>query len=134
MAAIANVVLVNYAAANKTYTPVGITPVAQWRDNSNAILIGNPELSMGIRMPSPTAKTMKVQLKLVLPTMEVTAGSTGSGLQAAPTVAYKNIANVELVLHERTSLADRRDLLALIKSALGNAVMTAAVENFEKPV
>lgn len=134
MAAIANVVLVNFAAANKTYIPTSITPVAQWKDNSNAILIGNPELSLGVRMPSPTAKTMKVQLKLVLPTMEVTAGSTGGGLQAAPTVAYKNIANVELVLHERTSLADRRDLLALIKSALGNAVVTASVENFEKPV
>lgn len=133
MAAIANLTLVDSASANKTYKPVRAVPVADWKDLSSGISIGTPELTLGLRSASSAVKTNKVTLKLVLPTMEVTSPSTGSGIQPGPTVAFRNLATVELIMHERSSLVERQDLLALIKSALGNAVVTAAVENFEVP-
>jgi hypothetical protein len=55
-----------------------------------------------------------------------------TGIQPAPTLAYNLIATVELVLPERSTLQQRKDLLAYVKNALSNtAVIPPAVENFE---
>jgi hypothetical protein len=47
-------------------------------------------------------------------------------------VGYTLIANVELVLPERSTLADRKNLIAFTRNYLANAaVITAGVENYE---
>lgn len=132
MAAIAALTLTDSASVNHTYSPVEALPVAKWKDLSSGLHIGSPEASMGLRLPSQNAKTFKVTLKIVKPTMEVTSPSTDTGIQPAPTVAFKDFVNIELVMHERSDLTNRKDLLALARDFLGDAVVTAAVENFEK--
>jgi len=133
LSAIANVTLTDSSSVNHTYTPVEAVPLAKWKDLSSGLHIGSPELSLGMRLPSRTAKTFKVSLKLVAPTLEVSGAGSDTGFQPAPTVAYNNIATVDLIMHERAGLEERQDLLALIRDALSDAVVTTAVTNFEKP-
>lgn len=135
MAAIANLVLVDSVAANRTFTPLSVKAgeLDSWQETATGIRVGFPIATIGARAPGKQSQTSKVQIKLVIPTLEVTAGSTGSGYQAAPKVAYNCIANVELVMHERSTLLERRNLLAMIKSFVGNAVVTTAVETFDLP-
>jgi hypothetical protein len=78
--------------------------------------------------------TNRVTGKLVLPTLETAAGDTESGFTPAPTKAYECIGSFELVMPARASLQNRKDLKAMLKDLLGDALVTAAVEGFVHPV
>jgi hypothetical protein len=135
MAAIATLVLADGQAtpANHNFDPVNIVDdVAKWADRSGGIAIGFPVVSYSLRQPTKNgSRAFKLTTKVVLPILEVTSPSTATGIQPAPTKAYDLIANVEFVLPERSSLAQRKDLLAYVKNALANAVVTNGVNNFE---
>lgn len=135
MANIANLVLVDSAAANRTFTPLAVKPgeLDSWHETATGIRVGFPVATLGSRGPSAQSRTSKVTLKLIVPTLEVTAGSTGTGYQAAPKVAYNCLATVDLVFHERSTLLERKNVLSMIKSFLGNAIVTTAVETFDIP-
>jgi hypothetical protein len=76
---------------------------------------------------------MRLSGKLVLPTMEAISGQTSAGYAATPTKAYECIGSFDLVFPSRSSLQNRKDLNAMFKDFLGDAVVTAAVENFVHP-
>lgn len=118
---------------NHTFNPVNIdnAGIAKWADRSGGIALGFPIVSFSMRSPTSSSRAYKVTAKVVTPVLEVTSPSTASGIQPAPTLAYNLIATVDLVLPERSTLGQRKDLLAYLKNYLANAVMTAAVENFE---
>lgn len=137
MPAIGNIVIADGQATpvNHTFSPVGISAdnVATFNDRSAGIPIGYNALTMSLRQPSKngSARNFKAQLKLVLPTLEVTSPSTSTGIQPAPTKAYDCMAVVEFVLPERSSLQNRKDLLTLLKNALATTVTTAVVQDLE---
>lgn len=116
-----------------TFSPVNIDQagVAKWADRSGGIALGFPVVTFLLRQPSKTSRNYKLTAKVVLPVLEVTSPSTSSGIQPAPTLAYNLTANVDMVLPERSTAAQRADLLAYLKNALANAVVTAAVNTFE---
>jgi hypothetical protein len=106
--------------------------VARWVDRSAGIAIGYPALSFSLREPSKASKNYRITAKVVLPVLEQTSPSTATGIQPAPTVAYTLLATTEIVLPERSVLADRKDLAAYLRNFLANpTVITAALENFE---
>lgn len=135
MAAIAALTLADGQAApvNHTFNPVNIdaTGVARWADRVGGIAIGYPVVSVSLRSPTKDSRAYKLVIKVVSPTLEVTSPSTSTGIQPAPTKAYDCIFSGEMVLPERSTQAQRKDLLAFVKNMLANAVVTNAVNDFE---
>lgn len=116
-----------------TFSPVNIdqTGVAKWADRSGGIAIGYPTVSFSMRMPNKASRMYRVTAKVVLPVLEQTSASTATGIQPAPTKAYDLLCNVEFVLPERSTLDQRKDVIAYAKNYIANAVLTEAVLNFE---
>lgn len=136
MTAIAPVVIKDGTAtpADHTFAPVNIDAagVAKWADRSGGISVGFPTLTFSLKNPSQGSKNYKLTAKVALPILEQTSPSTSTGIQPAPTVAYTMLANVEMVLPERSTVLDRKNLIAYLKNYLANAtVIQAAVENYE---
>lgn len=136
MTAIAALTLADGLATpvNHTFSPVNIDQagVARWADRSGGIALGYPVVSFSNRMPTKGSRNYRLMAKVVTPVLEQTSASTATGIQPAPTKAYDLIFTCEFVLPERSTLQQRKDLLAYAKNFLGSAaVVTPAVENFE---
>jgi len=135
MAAIAALTLANGAATpvNHTFSPAPdfASSLARWEDRVDGIALGYPVVSMVMRRPTKASRSYKVTAKVVLPVLEVTSPATGTGIDPGPTLSYNLIANVDFVLPERSSLAERKNLLAYFKNFVANAVMTSAIQDFE---
>ncbi|DAD50533.1 TPA_asm: coat protein [ssRNA phage Gerhypos.4_2] len=132
---------------DKTFDPEGfmLPGVARWCDRSGGIAIGYPRFSLSVRPPTKTSRVYKVTAKLVLPTLEVTAPSTATGIQPAPTKAYDCLCVMEFMLPERSTAVERAALLSHVRSLLATTVqasdaspsdatgspLIAAVTNFE---
>lgn len=101
-----------------TLSPEGKNPqgVAAWVDRSGGIAVGYPRLTLLVRPPNKATRNYKVSAKFVLPTLEVTAPSTATGIQPAPTKAYDHVAVMEFMLPERGSLAERQKLFSAVAS------------------
>jgi hypothetical protein len=136
MSAIASMTLADGQAtpANHTFAPVGIdqASVAKWADRSGGIALGFPAVSFSLRSPSKTSRNFRLTAKVVTPVLEVTSPSTSTGIQPAPTLAYNLVANVDIVLPERSTVAQRKDLIAFLKNYLATTTIQNAVENFEQ--
>jgi hypothetical protein len=136
MAAIAPIVINDGQAtpASHTFAPVTIDSngVAKWADRVSGISVGFPVLTYSLKTPTKGSSSYKLTAKVTLPVLEQTSPSTATGIQPAPTVAYNLIANIELVLPERSTLGDRNNLIAYARNYLANAaVITAGVQNYE---
>jgi len=109
---------------DKTLSPEGfILPgIAKWVDRSGGIAIGYPALTMSVRPPSKDSRLTRVQAKLVVPTLEQTSASTSTGIQPAPTKAYDCTANLEFMLPERSTLAERTALFNLVCSLFATVI------------
>lgn len=136
MASIASMTLADgqTTPVNHTFSPVGIDQVgvAKWEDRVSGIALGFPVVSFSLRAPTKGSRNYKMTAKVVTPVLEVTSPSTATGIQPAPTLAYDIIANVDMVLPERSTLAQRKDLLAYLKNFMANAAFINAVESFER--
>lgn len=115
-----------------TFSPVTIAgELALWQDRAPAVALGFLTLSQFLKRPSKESRTYKLTLKVVTPVLEVTAPTTVTGIQPAPTLAYNLIGSVEFVLPERSSLQERKDILAYVKNALAHVDVTNGVQNLE---
>lgn len=136
MSAIASMTLADGQATpvNHTFAPVSIdvANVAKWSDRSGGIALGFSTVSFSLRSPSKASRNFRLTAKVVTPVLEVTSPSTATGIQPAPTLAYNLIANVDIVLPERSTVAQRKDLIAYLKNYLATTVIQNAVENFEQ--
>lgn len=129
---------------NHTFAPsrIDMAGVSRWEDRSGGIALGFPVLTFSMRAPSPStkgARAYRMTAKVVTPVLEQTSASTSTGIQPAPTKAYDLIAEISFVIPERSTLAQRTDLLAYVNGLLahtGNfasnmAYVKPAVLNFE---
>lgn len=109
---------------DKTFDPEGrdVKGVSRWVDRSGGIAIGYPNLSMSMRRPTVGSRLWKAQVKLALPTMDVTSPSTGSGIQPAPSKAYENACVMEWLLPERGTSAERLILFNLVHSLFASTI------------
>lgn len=135
MSAFAPIVLADGATTpvNHTFSPVNIdvAGVAKLADRSGGISVGFPVVSLSVRNPSKTSKNYRVTVKVVVPTLEVTSASTGTGIQPAPTKAYDILSTLEFVLPERSTLLERQHIYAYMKNFLANTNVSNAVTTFE---
>jgi len=136
MSAIAPLTLADGQATpvNHTFNPIAIdaSGVARWADRSGGIAIGYPVVSFSVKAPAAKgSRNYRIVAKVTVPTLEQTSPSTATGIQPAPSVAYNLIGNLEFVIPERSTLAQRKDLLAYVKNLMATAVVTAAGQDFE---
>jgi len=134
---------------DKTFDPEGFNQggVARWVDRSGGIAVGFPNFSLMLRRPTPGSRMYKVSLKMMLPTLEVTAPTTVTGIQPAPTKAYDVGCVCEFMLPERSTAAERTALLSHLHSLFATTInandgsptdatgspLTAMVVNLDPP-
>jgi hypothetical protein len=127
-----------------TLTDAASTPVARvfnpakregdvyrYDHRGGGIVAGYGQLTISQKLPSKTSKYTTVQMRLVDPILEQTSPSTSTGIQPAPTVAYSNGVEIKFTCHERSSVQDRKNLLAMVRDLVDEALTTNAVENYD---
>lgn len=94
---------------DKTYDPEGIDAkgVARWVDRSGGYPVGYPSISLSVRKPTKTSRMYKVMHKHTYPIMDITAPTTVTGIQPAPSKGYEYTFVGEWILPERGTLAER---------------------------
>lgn len=118
--------------AAHSFIPAGVpNGLAMWNDIAGGIALGYPTVTLSVRRPTKGSRAFKATAKVTVPVLEQTSPSTATGIQPAPTLAYNLIANIDLVMPERATLAQRKDMAAYTKNFLANSVMTAVIENLE---
>jgi hypothetical protein len=143
MAAV-NIVLADAQATpvNHTFIPLGPDKngVFWFEDQSQASPIGYWRVSVALKRPtnakagsSSKDRVLRATIALHEPILENVTNSTVSGIAPAPTIAYANRCFVEFVLAERSSLQNRKDLRKMVATLLGEAQVTAIVENLITP-
>lgn len=135
MAAVANIVLADGQAApvNHTFNPIDVTAdLVTYADKVLGVVAGYPKISIGKRLPTSTNGNQKTTGKVTLPVLE-TAATAASGFTPGPTVAYSLLADMAIVIPERATLAERKDLYAYAKNFLANAVFSTAVIDTDFP-
>lgn len=103
--------------------------VAKWQDISSGIAVGFPTITASLREPVRGGKNSiyKANVKIVLPVLEVVNSSTYSGITPAPTKAYDVIANFEVLMPERSTLADRKNIHAYVVNALNQVDLKSMI-------
>lgn len=122
-----------------TFNPSEDGEVDLFEDKSGGIAIGYPMIMVRFRRPtapqsgaaSGANRVYRIQLNISWPVLEVTSASTGTGIQPAPTVAYVLRNNQEWLIPERSALADRKDLRAIVYNTLANADIRKVLEEQE---
>lgn len=132
MAQIAPIVLADgqTTPVNKTFdvfTAQSGDKPAVWYEKSAGSFAGYKRVSMLVGR-SASNKTTKVTIMIHLPTLAVTAPSTGTGIQPSPTVAYSLLSKQEFYLHDDCVLQERKDMRAFAKNLLNNSIVIEAIE------
>lgn len=116
--------LTDAVPTNRTYTATQSDPdLTIWKDlTTNTYPSGAGVASLSVKENGNG--TVRITGKLVLPAMD----------SVDPTVkAFETLGSFEMVFPNRASLQRRKDQKAMLIDLLGDAVVTAAVENFTHP-
>jgi len=136
MAAQGNITLANGEASpvNVTFYANGVkalkdgSTVAENKSReTSGIGIAAKTISLSVR---ETPTKVDVDRRITTPVLEVISGSDG-GYTPKPKVAYNLFSREQFSLPARSSLAERKDLLAFSKNLNADAVMQNAVWNLE---
>lgn len=104
---------------NHTFTPrrIDAKGVASWFDMVSGIPLGYPSITHALNEPDLRQRRVNFNStsKLVVPIMEVTSASTGTGINPGPTIGHQMIANITTSISHRSARDDRKDFLAYIK-------------------
>lgn len=120
-----------------SFTPTDVqSGLATWHDRSGGVVVGFPRITAQLKLPTSNSvdgknQNARVQVKVVMPVLEQTSASTGTGIQPAPTKGYDMTFNGEFVLPVRSTLQDRKHIIAYAKNFLAQALVTALVQDLE---
>lgn len=135
MAAAANIVLADGQASpvNHTFVPTKFeNGIVFYFDRATGVVAGFPQLSISARLPDNVNANYKCTGRVVVPILE-TAATAASGFTPGPTVAYRNILDVSVVIPSRATLAERKDIYAYGKNLIAHAVFGALVQDMDPP-
>jgi hypothetical protein len=129
----ANIVLTDAATTpvNHTYFPLPTlkNQILSWIDRTQAIVLGQNRLTLDQKPSTRQSPVRKYHWKLETPVLEVTSPSTATGIQPAPTLAYTLIGNIELVAPDRSTLQERKDLLAQLRDLIDESIVTTQFQD-----
>lgn len=134
MGNLANIVLNNGVATPvaHTFEPAGrdVNGVPQFNDKLLGVALAYPQLSLSLRRPTKTNRNYKVMGKIIVPTLEAATGVNSQGFTPPAAIAYATMGVFEFVIPERSTLAERKDVLAYVKNALANALIASMVTDY----
>lgn len=136
MSAVGNIVINDGATTpvSHTFAVARVAPeLVTYQDRSAAVVAGFNVITIGTRYANGNNSGQKVTLKIVAPTLAVTAPTTGTGIQPNPVAAYSHLATVEFLLPAAGTTQNRKDLLAFVKNLLAAQVVTDAVQDLNPP-
>jgi hypothetical protein len=128
MAARGNITLTDAATTpvNRVYKPqLSGEGLILWRDTTQAVFAGQNRLTLVQRAANKQARSNKVSWKLECPVLEQTAA------YGPYSVAYTNLINLEMVMHDRSSQQERKDALSQIRDLIDEAIVTSQVHDLE---
>jgi hypothetical protein len=145
MPAAANIVLADAQATpvNHTFVPLG--PDAKdaskfwFEDQSAASPIGYWRISVTLKRPPPAlvgnasdaTRVCRAKVELFEPVLETVSNSTVSGIVPAPTLSYVPRSFTDIVMPERSSLQNRKDLRKMTAGALADTNVIAVIETLQ---
>lgn len=135
MPAVADIVLADGATTpvNHTFNPTKKDGnLLTYQDKVIGVAAGFPTLTLGNRLPTGKNGNYKTSARIRVPVLE-TAATSSSGFTPGPTVAYSLNANVDVVIPERATLQERKDLHAYLKNLCAHAVWGSVVKDFDFP-
>lgn len=113
------------------------TDFAQWDTPSTTEYIGREKLTLMLKRPSGPSnvanRNVKLVAKLEMPVMEVLSNDTVTGIQPAPTVAYRTVAELTLTLPDRCTQQQRKNLRFLLRDIMGGATFGDFVDDYKVP-
>jgi hypothetical protein len=122
-----------------TFVPLGPDQSGVWwfEDQTGTAAIGYNRISLQLTRatnPSPGSNSgqriNRVKIGIHTPKLE-TIGNNSAGITPPPTVAYIPRANVELILPDRASLQDRKDLRKYVDFIMAETQVTNMVESLQ---
>lgn len=115
-----------------TFAPVSTDGSrAEFADRSGGIPIGYNSFMLSVRPPVKDGSVYKTTVSIMTPVLEAATGPNAQGFTPAPTLGYSLRANIEFLSSTRSTLQNRKDLLAYVKNCLSNALVVSAVQDFE---
>jgi len=142
MPAVASIALDDAQATpvSHTFIPLGPDAKGVWwfEDQTGTTALGYNRISISLVRPSTgtngsvskSDRVARVKLSIYTPTME-TLGTNDAGVTPPPTVAYVNRVNVEMILPERNTLQNRKDLRKYVQFLMANTQVVAVVETLQ---
>jgi hypothetical protein len=142
MPAVANIVLADAQATpvNHTFIPLGPDTNGVWwfeDQTSGTAEIGWNRISVELKRPrnpapgqSSSERMSRVKIGIHTPKLE-TLGNNSAGYTPPPTIAYIARANIELMIPERGSLQDRKDLRKYTEKVLADANIVLVAEQLQ---
>jgi hypothetical protein len=138
MGAVTTITLADAQATpvNHVFVPIGTDTQGTWwfEDQSAATPIGYNRISMAFSRPgnpapgaNASSRVTRVKIGLHTPKLE-TLGTSDTGIVPPATVAFVLRANIELILSDRSSLQDRKDLRKFVQGICADAQFYSMVE------
>jgi hypothetical protein len=133
MGNISTLTLNDAVPASHSFEPTMIgKDLVTYHDKVSGVFAGYPSISLGHRMPTAQNGNYKVTLRVRIPVLE-TAATAASGFTPGPTVAYSLNANIDFIVPDRSTAAERADLVAYVKNLLADSVVSDSVEDMDNP-
>lgn len=103
--------------------------VSVYEDRSGGVPVGYGKL---IIRTSETADARTVKVDIVVPILEAVSGANAAGFTPPAKVAYQSIGKLEFRLSTRSTLQQRKDIVAYIKNAASLALVSSVVADWEE--
>lgn len=110
-------------STDRTFLPAGKSTdgIVRYESRGEGIPVGFPTITVMSRRPVPGSQYYKVKVQLKFPTLEV-LGVADSGYQAANKKAYEQVCNMEFLMHERGTTAQRNEFFSLVTSLFATTI------------
>lgn len=116
-----------------TFTPINkdAAGVYWFRDLSETNPLLSRKVSLSLKLPSKGQKEpmYKANLRVYVPTPDITSPTTGTGIQPAPSVAYVTAMDATFMIPQRSTLQNRKDAEAFTRNLLSNAQVQDLLRN-----
>lgn len=119
-----------------TFNPVQVHPAVWLEDGDVSVpIIGQPRIDMSVQRAANGKSIHRASLSLRLPYLEVPAGGTVEGFEAADRLAYFDTVKVEFLYHERSTEQQRKNLRFVLANLLsaGTGTIAEGTDKLKEP-
>lgn len=131
MASFANIVINDGLATPVAHTfavKTNDNGVSVWEDRVSGVPVGYSKVITRI---SETKDQRTVKIDILVPILEAVSGANNQGFTPPAKVAYQNIGKLEIRTSSRSTLQQRKDILAFLRNTTNLALMSSLVADTE---